>query len=197
MTTSIKEERALLLQREETSPIQAGLTKSKSAEIQKQIAELKGGFQVGDLKDNMDKFEDAVNDKVADAKGTVDSVESNPDQILKKAKDSLKSQEIKDELARRKAAIEQAKKDKGAAGGGVIGTMKAVGIGVNVEMAVWAGLNTGWIAMILGAGAVMGVVMPMSAIGGIALGVFAEKVLGTSGAKTAGMGILGAVIGSG
>ena len=80
--------------------IQAGLTKSAAADIQKQIAELKGGFQVGDLKDNMDKFEDAVNDKVADAKGTVDSVESNPDQILKKAKDSLKSQEIKDELAR-------------------------------------------------------------------------------------------------
>ncbi|MCM2305083.1 MAG: hypothetical protein NDJ72_10300, partial [Elusimicrobia bacterium] len=162
------------------------------------IAELKGGFQVGDLKDNMDRFEDAVNDKVADAKGTVDSVESNPDQILKKAKDSLKTQEIKDELARRKAAIEQARKDKGQAGGGVaISAMKAVGIGVNVVMAVWAGLNTGWIAMLLGAGAVMGVVMPLGSIGGIALGVFAEKVMGTSGAKTAGMAILGAVIGFG
>ena len=196
----IKEERARFFsEREETiAKIQAGLTKAAAADIQKQIAELKGGFQVGDLKDNMDRFEDAVNDKVADAKGTVDSVESNPDQILKKAKDSLKTQEIKDELARRKAAIEQARKDKGQAGGGVaISAMKAVGIGVNVVMAVWAGLNTGWIAMLLGAGAVMGVVMPLGSIGGIALGVFAEKVLGTSGAKTAGMAILGAVIGFG
>ncbi len=119
MLVSIKEERTRFFsEREETlAKIQSGLTKSKSAEIQKQIAELKGGFQIGDMKDNMDKFEDAVNDKVADAKGTVDSVESNPDQILKKAKDSLKSAEIKDELARRKAAIEQAKKDKSAAGG--------------------------------------------------------------------------------
>ena len=198
--TSIKEERARFFsEREETiAKIQAGLTKSAAADIQKQIAELKGGFQVGDLKDNMDRFEDAVNDKVADAKGTVDSVESNPDQILKKAKDSLKSQEIKDELARRKAAIEQARKDKGQAGGGVaISALKAVGIAVNVVMAVWAGLNTGWIAMLLGAGAVMGVVMPLGSIGGIALGVFAEKVMKTSGAKTAGMAILGAVIGFG
>ncbi|MBI2789730.1 MAG: PspA/IM30 family protein, partial [Elusimicrobia bacterium] len=197
---SIKEERARFFsEREETiAKIQAGLTKSAAADIQKQIAELKGGFQVGDLKDNMDKFEDAVNDKVADAKGTADSVDSNPDQILKKAKDSLKSQEIKDELARRKAAIEQAKKDKGQAGGGVaISAMKAVGVAVNVVMAVWAGLNTGWIAMILGAGAVMGVVMPLASLGGIALGVFAEKVMKTSGAKTAGMAILGGVIGFG
>jgi phage shock protein A len=126
----IKEERARFFsEREETmAKIQAGLTKSAAADIQKQIAELKGGFQVGDLKDNMDKFEDAVNDKVADAKGTVDSVESNPDQILKKAKDSLKSQEIKDELAKRKAAIEQAKKDKGAAGGLIL----ELGIGAAV-----------------------------------------------------------------
>ncbi len=116
---SIKEERASFFsEREEMlAKIQAGLTKSKSAEIQKQIAELKGGFQVGDLKDNMDKFEDAVNDKVADAKGTVDSVESNPDQILKKAKDSLKNAEVNDEIAKRKAAIEAARKAKGSAGG--------------------------------------------------------------------------------
>jgi phage shock protein A len=195
----IKEERARFFsEREETiAKIQAGLTKSAAADIQKQIAELKGGFSVGDLKDNMDKFEDAVNDKVADAKGTVDSVESNPDQVLKKAKDSLKSQEIQDEIAKRKAAIEQAKKDKGQAGGGVLGTMKAVGVAVNVVMAVWAGLNTGWIAMLLGAGAVMGVVMPLASIGGIALGVFAEKVMKTSGAKTAGMALLGGVIGFG
>jgi len=125
----IKEERARFFsEREETmAKIQAGLTKSQSADIQKQIAELKGGFQVGDLKDNMDRFEDAVNDKVADAKGTVDSVESNPDQILKKAKDSLKSQEIQDELDRRKAAIEQAKKDKGQAGGKTVSSRYVLG----------------------------------------------------------------------
>jgi len=197
--TSIKEERARFFsEREETiAKIQAGLTKAAAADIQKQIAELKGGFQVGDLKDNMDKFEDAVNDKVADAKGTMDSVESNPDQILKKAKDQLKSQAIAEELARRKAAIQQARKDKGAAGGSILGPLKAVGVAVNVVMAVWAGLNTGWIAMLLGAGAVMGVVMPLGSLGGIALGVFAEKVMKTSGAKTAGMAILGAVIGFG
>ncbi|MBI2386418.1 MAG: hypothetical protein HYV14_10440, partial [Elusimicrobia bacterium] len=196
---SIKDERARFFsEREETiAKIQAGLTKSAAADIQKQIAELKGGFQVGDLKDNMDKFEDAVNDKVADAKGTVDSVESNPDQILKKAKDSLKSQEIKDELARRKAAIEQAQKDKGAAGGGVVSTLKAVGIAVNVVIGVWAGLNTGWIAMILAASAVSGLVIPMGSIGAVAGGVFAEKVMKTSGAKTAGIAILGGVIGAG
>ncbi|MEQ1920620.1 MAG: hypothetical protein ABL955_15635, partial [Elusimicrobiota bacterium] len=114
---SIKEERASFFsEREEMlAKIQAGLTKSAAADIQKQIAELKGGFQVGDLKDNMDRFEDAVNDKVADAKGTVDSVESNPDQILKKAKDSLKNAEVNDEIAKRKAAIEAARKAKGSA----------------------------------------------------------------------------------
>ncbi len=134
---SIKEERARFFsEREETmAKIQAGLTKSAAADIQKQIAELKGGFAIGDLKDNMDRFEDAVNDKVADAKGTVDSVESNPDQILKKAKDSLKNAEVQDEIAKRKAAIEAAKKAKGSAGGDAAQSQalgyfaKAIGIG--------------------------------------------------------------------
>ncbi|UPT73755.1 MAG: hypothetical protein M0D55_18200 [Elusimicrobiota bacterium] len=194
---SIKEERARFFsEREEMlAKIQAGLTKSKSAEIQKQIAELKGGFQVGDLKDNMDRFEDAVNDKVADAKGTVDSVESNPDEILKKAKDSLKSQEVQDEIAKRKAAIEAAKKAKEQSGGKIGSTLQAVGVAVNVLTAVWAGLNTGWIAGLLGAGAAMGFIIPLGGIGAMALGVFAEKVMKTSGAKTAGMALLGGVIG--
>ncbi|MEQ1919839.1 MAG: PspA/IM30 family protein, partial [Elusimicrobiota bacterium] len=143
---SIKEERARFFsEREETmAKIQAGLTKSAAADIQKQIAELKGGFQIGDLKDNLDKFEDAVNDKVADAKGTVDSVESNPDQILKKAKDSLKSQEIKDELARRKAAIDKAKQDKGTAGGKIgsypssVYILGTLGLAISLVMPVTA-----------------------------------------------------------
>ncbi|MDP3542685.1 MAG: hypothetical protein Q8T11_09500 [Elusimicrobiota bacterium] len=197
---SIKEERARFFsEREETiAKIQAGLTKSAAADIQKQIAVLKGGFQVGDLKDNMDRFEDAVNDKVADAKGTADSVDSNPDQILKKAKDSLKNQEVQDEIAKRKAAIEKAKQDKGQAGGGVaFGALKAVSIGVNVAMAVWAGLNTGWIAALLAASSVMGVVIPLGSAGAVAAGVFAEKVMKTSGAKTAGIAILGGVLGFG
>ncbi|HAZ08420.1 MAG TPA: hypothetical protein DCZ01_07865, partial [Elusimicrobia bacterium] len=116
---SIKEERARFFsEREEMlAQIQAGLTKAKSAQIQKEIAALKGGFEIGDLKDNMGRFEDAVDEKVADAKGAVDSVESNPEEILKKAKDSLKSQEVQDEIGRRKAAIEAAKKAKEQAGG--------------------------------------------------------------------------------
>jgi phage shock protein A len=103
----IKEERArFFAEREEMlAKINAGLTKAKAAEIKKQMAELKGGFQVGDIADNMGRFEDAVNDKVAGANGAEDSVNSNPDEIIKKAKDQLRDKDVQDEIARRKAEI--------------------------------------------------------------------------------------------
>ncbi|MBI2385378.1 MAG: hypothetical protein HYV14_05115, partial [Elusimicrobia bacterium] len=155
---NIKEERARYFsEREETlAKIQAGLTKVKSAEIQKQIAELKGGFQIGDLKDNLDRFDGAVNDKIADAKGTTDAVDSNPDQVLKKAKDSLRTQEIADELAKRKAAIEQAKKDKGAAGGKLSTAdsifMSAMGVMLGVGLTLLPGFGTVAVAALVAGG---------------------------------------------
>ncbi|TPW17829.1 MAG: hypothetical protein FD126_3568 [Elusimicrobia bacterium] len=68
--TAIKQERArFFAEREETlAKIQAGLTRAEQASIQKEMAELRGGFQVGDLKDNIDRFEDAVREKEAEAK---------------------------------------------------------------------------------------------------------------------------------
>ncbi|UPT73756.1 MAG: PspA/IM30 family protein [Elusimicrobiota bacterium] len=185
---SIKEERARFFgEREEMlAKIQAGLTKSKSAEIQKQIAELKGGFQVGDLKDNMDRFEDAVNDKVADAKGTVDSVESNPDEILKKAKDSLKNAEVQDEIAKRKAAIEAAKKAKSPTGGSVA----SLGL---LPLASLAGVAAlGWLAL----GGVVGFVV-FAVAGYFTLDRPGNKRdLNSIVFGTIGIGALGAVIGA-
>jgi phage shock protein A len=115
----IKESRSRFFgEREETlAKVNASLTQVKSAEIQKQMAELKGGFKIGDLGDNVARFQGAVNERVAAAKGTVDSVESNPEQILANAKASLKSSAVQDELAKRKAAIAAAKGDKGAVSG--------------------------------------------------------------------------------
>ncbi len=199
---SIKEERASFFsEREEMlAKIQSGLTKAAAADIQKQIAELKGGFQIGDLKDNLDKFEDAVNDKVADAKGTVDSVESNPDQILKKAKDSLKSTEIKDELARRKAAIEQAKKDKGQAGGDAsqskaIGYFaKVVGIGFAlispwISAAVYSVLGLVAIAMAPAQGRWLGRQLAVIGLGTLVIGGAASLAVAKLGLAFGAFGV--------
>jgi phage shock protein A len=178
MLEGIKEERArFFMEREELlAKIQAGLTKSKAAEIQKQMAELKGGFKVGDLKDNLDKFEDAVNDKVADAKGHQDSVESNPDEIIKKAKDSLRNQEVQDEIARRKAEIEAKKKGNGQSGGAVFNAVgwfaKAIAVGFaflapTIATFVFAGM--GLIALIMEPSKAQSFGRSLAVIGGITL----------------------------
>ncbi len=131
----IKDERTrFFAEREETiAKINAKLTQAKAAEIRKQMAELKGGFQIGDLKDNLDRLDQAVNDKIADANGTADSVASNPDEILKKAKDSVRNNEALAEIERRKKEIAEKAAQKN---GGAIGQMTWVGIGAATLIAV-------------------------------------------------------------
>ncbi len=108
---------------------------------------------------------------------------------------------VKERVQTLKSYVDQARQDKGAAGGKlsgqVVNALKVVGVTVNVLFGVYAGLHTGWIAGLLGAVIGAGAVLPFSSIGGIIGAVFAEKVMKTSGAKTVGIGILGAVLGFG
>jgi phage shock protein A len=190
---NIKDERArFFAEREETiARINAKLTVSKQAEITQKMAELRGGFDIGSLKDNLDRLDQAVNDKVAGAAGAKDSLDSNPDEILRRAKDSVRNSEVNEEIERRKREIAE-KKAKGNGTKLGVPVLRAIDAAWTVFAAVYASMNTGWLAALLGMGALLPGLGILGAIGG---GVFAEKILKTSGAKTAGAFILGGLAG--
>jgi phage shock protein A len=153
----IKAERTRFFQEREEmlAKINAQLTRAKSAEIQKAMADLKGGFEVGSVKDSMDRLNDIVNEKEAEAKGSKDAAESNPDEIIKKAKESVRNSEVLEEIARRKAEIakkQQEGKDK--AGSALLSGYAAVA-GVPLLLASM-GLSGGVAALI---GAIAGFVI--------------------------------------
>jgi phage shock protein A len=110
----IKADRArFFMEREQMlAEINAMLARNKQAEMKKKMAELKGSFDSTDLRGNMDRLKDIVDENEADAAGMKDSVDSNPDEIIRKAKDDLMSAEVKSELARRKAAIKAKQEGK-------------------------------------------------------------------------------------
>ena len=182
---SIKEERArFFAEREETiAKIKAGLNRSAAADVEKKLAELKGGFQVEELKGALDEFEKKVGEKQAEAKGATDSANSNPDEILKKAKDSLKNQELKEEIARRKAALEQAKKDK-AKTGGELSRSQAISTFAKILAVGFALILPLYSAAVFGAAGMVAFVLPAEK------GLWLGKQLAIVGLGTLGSGVL-------
>jgi phage shock protein A len=99
--------------------IQSQLNREQNAAITKQMAELKGGFDITDVSNEMDRLNQLVNDKEAEARGTRDAVESSPEELLRKAEESIVDDEVQAEIARRKAELAkkaQAAKDQSASG---------------------------------------------------------------------------------
>ncbi|TPW18866.1 MAG: hypothetical protein FD126_3258, partial [Elusimicrobia bacterium] len=79
---NIKAERVRFFNEREAmiAEVNAQLSRNKQAEISKKLAELKGGFELGSIKDNLDKLKGRVDDRVADAAGKADSVASSPEE---------------------------------------------------------------------------------------------------------------------
>ncbi|MBI3299387.1 MAG: PspA/IM30 family protein [Elusimicrobia bacterium] len=205
----IKADRArFFAEREETlAKVQAGLTRAEQAKVQKEMAELRGGFQVSDLQDNIGRFEDAVRDQEAGAKGTKDAADTNPDEVLRKAKDEFRNREAREELERRKKELAGKATGTADADGakvdfsGILSkehqsfirwTGQVTHIAINLGAAVYAGLFTGALAGVAG----MVALLPGAGIlGMILLGGIAEKGFGTSGKVSQGAILFGGLLG--
>lgn len=92
--------------------IRGMVARDEMASMEKRMNELKGTFKVGDIKGQMDKLEQIVDENEAEAKGMSDVTNNSGEAATKEIEDALKSDKVKEEIARRKAEIEKKKAGK-------------------------------------------------------------------------------------
>lgn len=97
---------------EALNKIRGLLARDEMAQMQARMNELKGQFKIGDIKGQMDKLEQVVNENEAEVKGQQDVIDNSGDSAMKEIEDALKNDSVADEIARRKAELEKKKSQK-------------------------------------------------------------------------------------